>query len=61
MAEPIIDQVLLLDPSNWDALWARYEEAKAEDKKSDMLAVAKQLQFYYRGVAKVDELDTTAK
>jgi len=61
MAEPIIDQILLLDPSNWDALWARYDAAKAADNQSDMVKVSKQLQFYYHGVAKVDELSTSAQ
>jgi len=53
MGAKLVDQALMTDPSNWDALWLKYEMLhKANDKNGQQLVVA-QLKLYYPEVPEV--------
>lgn len=56
----ILDKLLMIDPSNWDALWEKYKNAEKEGNKTEMALVAHQLKRYYSGIAEVDALRTAS-
>ncbi len=58
-APAIIDQILMVEPANWEALWERYSEAKAQPNGHDLTLVVDQLKRYYTGIPDVDALGTT--
>ena len=58
-APAIIDQILMVEPANWEALWERYSEAKAQPNGHDLTLVVNQLKRYYTGMPDVDALGTT--
>jgi tetratricopeptide (TPR) repeat protein len=47
MAEKTLDQALMLDPSNWRALWSQYELSKAQNNSRMQYLVINQLKHYY--------------
>lgn len=53
LARQLFDQTLMLDPSNWQALWARYRMASAGEDAKHRTAVINQLRFYYSDTAEV--------
>jgi hypothetical protein len=55
----IVDQVLMAEPNNWDALWQRYTEAKSQTSMHDLPLVVEQMKRYYSGVPDVDALSIT--
>jgi predicted aspartyl protease len=56
MITQIVDQALMLDPANWEALWLKYELAEqAKDEKLKSLVV-EQLNHYYKDVPSVKKL-----
>jgi len=57
LAERIVDQALSAEPSNWDALWFRYNLAKQLDEKEQRGLVAAQLRRYYPDVPEVLALE----
>ncbi|MBY0358549.1 MAG: retroviral-like aspartic protease family protein [Candidatus Obscuribacterales bacterium] len=60
MAKQFIDQALMLDPANWQALWARYQ--MAETKPEEQKLILSQLGHYYPDFAEVkDKLGKTMK
>lgn len=59
-AASVLDQALMLDPTNWLALWTKYKSCLSENKPETANLVALQLQRYYQGVAEVATLPTTA-
>lgn len=59
-ASLVLDQVLMVDPRNWDALWAEYSIAKVWEETRQMTLIANQLKRYYSGIPDVDNLDTTS-
>jgi predicted aspartyl protease len=46
-AEKLLDRALVLDPSNWQALWAKYKLYSDESHGHDQSLVAAQLRHYY--------------
>jgi hypothetical protein len=46
-AEKFLNNALAVDPSNWQALWAKYKLAQDEDKKREEELTASQLAYYY--------------
>lgn len=46
-AEKLLDRALLLDPSNWQALWAKYKLYQEENKEKERAIIVEQLQHYY--------------
>ena len=59
-AGQIVDQVLMIQPNNWDALWERYNDAKAQSNTRDQTLVADQLKRYYSGIPDVEALGTAS-
>lgn len=57
-AGQIVDQVLMTQPNNWDALWERYNDAKAQANRHDQTLIVDQLKRYYSGVPDVEALRT---
>jgi predicted aspartyl protease/tetratricopeptide (TPR) repeat protein len=49
----LLDRAVVLDPSNWQALWAKYNLFLADGKAADQALVAAQLQHYYGDVPEV--------
>lgn len=56
-ASQIVDQVLMTQPNNWDALWERYKDAKAQANTHDQTIIVEQLKRYYSGIPDVEALD----
>jgi predicted aspartyl protease/Tfp pilus assembly protein PilF len=46
-ADKLLDRALVLDPSNWQALWAKYKLYGEQNRAQDQALVAAQLQHYY--------------
>lgn len=59
-ASQIVDQVLMTQPNNWDALWERYKDAKAQSNTHDQLLIVDQLRRYYSGTPDVEALSTAS-
>ena len=57
-ASQIVDQVLMTQPNNWDALWERYNDAKAQANVHDQTLIVDQLRRYYSGIPDVEALHT---
>lgn len=57
-ASQIVDQVLMTQPNNWDALWERYNDAKAQANVHDQTLIVDQLRRYYSGIPDVEALRT---
>lgn len=55
-AAQVLDQALMLDPSNWRVLWAKYAICKSLNKTDELNLVANQLRFYYPDVPEVQGL-----
>lgn len=55
-ADAVVDQALMLDPTNWLALWTKYKLCIADGKMDDASLVAAQLKRYYPGVPEVTML-----
>jgi predicted aspartyl protease/tetratricopeptide (TPR) repeat protein len=58
-AEKLLDRALVLDPSDWQALWSKYKMYQNDKKQKEMSMVAEQLQHYYPGFPEVVALATT--
>ncbi|MBX9720473.1 MAG: aspartyl protease family protein, partial [Candidatus Obscuribacterales bacterium] len=56
MGISLIDRALLLDPSNWQALWAKYKLLESEKKTKDMALLVAQMTRYYPDYPQVKEL-----
>lgn len=52
-AQKLIDRALMLDPANWQALWARYRLAQDQNDERTRDLVAAQLQYYWSDVPEV--------
>lgn len=61
LAEKGFDQALAYDPSNWDALWGKYELVKKKNDMNTLHLVEGQLKRYYSGVPAVDALGRQPK
>lgn len=59
-AGQIVDQVLMIQPNNWEALWERYNDAKAQANTHDQTLIVDQLKRYYSGIPDVEALSTTS-
>ena len=46
-AEKLLDRALVLDPANWQALWAKYNLYKDSGRSREQALVISQLQHYY--------------
>lgn len=46
-AEKLLDRTLVLDPSNWPALWAKYKLYQEDKRPKEMAMIVEQLQYYY--------------
>ncbi len=57
-AASVTDQALMLDPTNWLALWTKYKSSIQEGKAETAALVALQLQRYFPGVPEVMSLST---
>jgi tetratricopeptide (TPR) repeat protein len=55
-ASKVLDQALMLDPSSWDALWAKYKLAKLASNQTAMKNIQAQLKYYYPDSPEVDAL-----
>jgi predicted aspartyl protease len=55
MATQFVDNALLLDPSNWQALWLKYKLCEEAGKQKDVGLVLAQLERYYRDLPQVKE------
>lgn len=53
----LLNQSLMLDPSNWEALWAKYDLANQNGKKKETETIARLLKRYYPQAKKVQTLD----
>jgi predicted aspartyl protease len=58
MLSQIVDQALMLDPSNWEALWLKYELADQSNDHKLKNLVIEQLNQYYKDVPAVKRLTT---
>jgi predicted aspartyl protease len=56
MMTQIVDQALMLDPSNWEALWLKYELAEQYNDQKLKTLIVQQLNQYYGDVAAVRKL-----
>ena len=52
----MLDQSLMLNPSNWMALWTKYDLAREEGRKKEMSTVAQLLRRYYPDARQVRDL-----
>lgn len=52
----LLNQSLMLDPTNWEALWRKYELAKANGKQKEKITLSKLLRKYYPNAMKVQSL-----
>lgn len=52
----MLDQSLMLNPSNWMALWTKYDLAREEGRKKEMSIVAQLLRRYYPDARQVRDL-----
>ncbi|CAN5144430.1 hypothetical protein BH10CYA1_BH10CYA1_38280 [soil metagenome] len=59
-ARQIVDQVLMIQPNNWDALWERYNEAKIQANTHDQMLIVDQLKRYYSSIPDVEALSTAS-
>jgi predicted aspartyl protease/tetratricopeptide (TPR) repeat protein len=46
-AEKLLDRTLVLDPANWQALWAKYKLYQEDKRPKEMGLIVEQLQHYY--------------
>ncbi|HEY9870087.1 MAG TPA: aspartyl protease family protein [Candidatus Obscuribacterales bacterium] len=53
VSEKLVDQALMLDPSNWEALWLKYRMFQGQGNNSGQQQVAAQLRRYYPDVPEV--------
>ena len=56
LAQQLVDQALMLDPANWQALWLKYELVSAQKDSQLKPLVLEQLRRYYGDTAKVAAL-----
>lgn len=59
--EKLVDQALMLDPSNWGALWLKYKMYKDQGNSSGQQQVVAQLKRYYPDVPEVAALADARK
>ncbi len=59
LAEKLLDQAIMLDPANWQALWAKYKLCQSQGNKKSQDLVLLQLQRYYPNLP--DVLNVNAK
>lgn len=59
-ANQIVDQVLMIQPNNWEALWERYNDAKTQANTHDQTLIVDQLKRYYSGIPDVEALSTAS-
>ncbi len=55
MATQFVDNALLLDPSNWQALWLKYKLAQEAGKHHEVALVLAQMERYYAEMPQVKE------
>jgi hypothetical protein len=60
LAEQLVDQALMLDPANWQALWLKYDLACKQRSSQLKMLVIDHLRKYYRDSAKVAALSAPA-
>ncbi len=60
IAMKMLDQALLLDPANWDALCAKYQAFHSQGKAQDERLVLSQMKHYYPQAALVAALNRPA-
>ncbi len=53
-----VNQALMFDPSNWQALWTKYRIAESDGKPADMRLVLAQLKRYYSDFPQVKEAES---
>ncbi len=56
-ADILLNQALMLDPSNWLALWTKYRVADRAGKTQERQLVARYLKRYYPDAVRVKKLD----
>lgn len=56
LAVQFIDNALMLDPSNWQALWTKYKVLESEKKYEEMNLLAAQMSRYYPDFPQVKEV-----
>lgn len=54
----LVDQALILDPSDWHALWIKHQEAARQGNKKEQKLIEDQLALYYSDIPKVQQLNT---
>lgn len=52
-AEKLLNQAIMLDPANWQALWSKYKLTTAQNNLSEQAMVVAQLQRYYPNMPEV--------
>lgn len=52
-----VNQALMFDPSNWQALWTKFRMAEADSKLGDMRAVLGQIKRYYSDFPQVKDAE----
>lgn len=55
-ADMLLNQSLMLDPSNWLALWTKYNLADRDGRTSEKVLISKHLLHYYPDAARVKQL-----
>lgn len=60
LAEQLVDQALMLDPANWQALWLKYDLASNNGRAPLKALVLEQLRRYYGDTQRVAALTTTS-
>jgi hypothetical protein len=53
VSEKLVDQALMLDPSNWEALWLKYKMFQGQGNRDGQQQVVAQLKRYYPDVPEV--------
>jgi hypothetical protein len=60
LAEQLVDQALMLDPANWQALWLKYDLANYNGRTPLKALVLEQLRRYYGDTQRVAALTSSA-
>ncbi|MBX9690666.1 MAG: aspartyl protease family protein [Candidatus Obscuribacterales bacterium] len=58
LGSKFIDQALMLDPSNWQALWSKYKLLESEGNRAGMKLLLAQLNRYYPDFPQVKEANS---
>ncbi|HEY9716830.1 MAG TPA: retropepsin-like aspartic protease, partial [Trichormus sp.] len=61
LAQKVVDQALSADPTNWDALWLRYQLCDSMNEPQDKPLVEAQLRRYYANAPEVVALNHQAE